>query len=81
MGRDCRDVSEEDWESAIVGYTTILDMTELLHQHAAIYLQYLTGNIICVFGCQKCDHPRHLFCRSRFFQWDCRKHSFSGCIA
>ena len=28
MGRDCRDVSEEDWESAIVGYTTILDMTE-----------------------------------------------------
>lgn len=28
MGRDCRDVSEEDWESAVVGYTTILDMTE-----------------------------------------------------
>ncbi len=28
MGRDCRDVSEEDWQSAIVGYTTILDMTE-----------------------------------------------------
>lgn len=28
MGRDCRDVSEEDWESAIVGYTTVLDMTE-----------------------------------------------------
>ena len=28
MGRDCRDVAEEDWESAIVGYTTILDMTE-----------------------------------------------------
>ncbi len=28
MGRDCRDVSESDWESAIVGYTTILDMTE-----------------------------------------------------
>ena len=30
MGRDCRDVSEEDWESAIVGYTTVLDMTEEL---------------------------------------------------
>ena len=28
LGRDCRDVSEEDWESAIVGYTTVLDMTE-----------------------------------------------------
>ena len=28
MGRDCRDVPEEEWESAIVGYTTILDMTE-----------------------------------------------------
>ena len=28
MGRDCRDVSEEDWENAIVGYTTVLDMTE-----------------------------------------------------
>lgn len=28
MGKDCRDVSEEDWESAIVGYTTVLDMTE-----------------------------------------------------
>ncbi|WP_369284156.1 fumarylacetoacetate hydrolase family protein [Oscillibacter sp. GMB15532] len=28
MGRDCRDVPEADWESAIVGYTTILDMTE-----------------------------------------------------
>ena len=28
MGRDCRDVSEDDWQSAIVGYTTILDMTE-----------------------------------------------------
>lgn len=28
MGRDCRDVPEEDWQSAIVGYTTILDMTE-----------------------------------------------------
>lgn len=28
MGRDCRDVAEEDWQDAIVGYTTILDMTE-----------------------------------------------------
>ena len=28
VGRDCRDVPEEEWESAIVGYTTILDMTE-----------------------------------------------------
>lgn len=28
MGKDCRDVSEEDCESAIVGYTTVLDMTE-----------------------------------------------------
>lgn len=28
MGKDCRDVSEADWESAIVGYTTVLDMTE-----------------------------------------------------
>jgi len=28
LGRDCRDVAEEDWESAVVGYTTILDMTE-----------------------------------------------------
>src|SRR5699024_7419129 len=28
MGRDCRDVSQEDWQSAIAGYTTILDMTE-----------------------------------------------------
>lgn len=28
MGRDCRDVEEYDWKSAIAGYTTILDMTE-----------------------------------------------------
>lgn len=28
MGKDCRDVSEEDWQDAVVGYTTILDMTE-----------------------------------------------------
>ncbi|MCI8423265.1 MAG: fumarylacetoacetate hydrolase family protein [Lawsonibacter sp.] len=28
LGRDCRDVAEEDWENAIAGYTTILDMTE-----------------------------------------------------
>lgn len=28
LGKDCRDVEEDDWQSAIVGYTTILDMTE-----------------------------------------------------
>ncbi|MEM5781577.1 MAG: fumarylacetoacetate hydrolase family protein, partial [Lawsonibacter sp.] len=28
LGKDCRDVAEEDWESVVVGYTTILDMTE-----------------------------------------------------
>ena len=28
MGRDCRDVSEENWLDAVVGYTTVLDMTE-----------------------------------------------------
>ena len=28
MGKDCRDVTEENWQDAIVGYTTILDMTE-----------------------------------------------------
>lgn len=28
LGKDCRDVEEADWQSAIVGYTTILDMTE-----------------------------------------------------
>ena len=28
MGRDGRDVTQEDWQSAIVGYTTVLDMTE-----------------------------------------------------
>lgn len=28
LGRNCRDVPEEDWESAVAGYTTILDMTE-----------------------------------------------------
>ena len=28
LGQDCRDVSEEDWEKVVVGYTTILDMTE-----------------------------------------------------
>ena len=28
MGKDCRDVSEENWLDAVVGYTTILDMTE-----------------------------------------------------
>ena len=28
LGKDCRDVPEENWQDAIVGYTTILDMTE-----------------------------------------------------
>ena len=28
MGKACRDVTEENWQDAIVGYTTILDMTE-----------------------------------------------------
>ncbi len=28
MGKDCRDVSEENWKDCVVGYTTILDMTE-----------------------------------------------------
>lgn len=28
MGKACRDVPEENWQDAIVGYTTILDMTE-----------------------------------------------------
>lgn len=28
LGKDCRDVSEENWEDVVVGYTTILDMTE-----------------------------------------------------
>ena len=28
LGKDCRDVAQEDWLDAIVGYTTILDMTE-----------------------------------------------------
>jgi len=28
MGKDCRDLPEENWESAIIGYTTVLDMTE-----------------------------------------------------
>lgn len=28
MGKDCRDVALEDWQDAIVGYTTVLDMTE-----------------------------------------------------
>ena len=28
FGRDCRDVSEENWLDVVAGYTTILDMTE-----------------------------------------------------
>lgn len=27
MGRECKDVAEEDWLSAVAGFTTILDMT------------------------------------------------------
>ena len=41
LGRDCRDVSEEDWESAIAGYTTILDMTE---ESILKGNDYLSGN-------------------------------------
>ena len=41
MGKDCRDVSEENWQDAIVGYTTILDLTE-----ASILTgnEYVSGN-------------------------------------
>ncbi len=41
MGKDCRDVSEENWQDAIVGYTTILDMTEesILKEN-----DYVSGN-------------------------------------
>jgi 2-keto-4-pentenoate hydratase/2-oxohepta-3-ene-1,7-dioic acid hydratase in catechol pathway len=28
LGKDCRDVSEENWLDAVAGYTTIIDMTE-----------------------------------------------------
>ena len=28
IGRDCRDISEENWLDVIAGFTTILDMTE-----------------------------------------------------
>ena len=28
MGRDCRDVAEENWLDAVAGFTTVLDMTE-----------------------------------------------------
>ena len=28
LGRQCRDVAEEDWLEAVAGYTTVLDMTE-----------------------------------------------------
>ncbi len=28
MGRDCRDVSEDNWLDYVAGYTTVLDMTE-----------------------------------------------------
>lgn len=41
MGRDCRDVSEADWQSVIAGYTTILDMTE---ESILKGNDYLSGN-------------------------------------
>lgn len=41
MGKDCRDVSEENWQDAIVGYTTILDMTE---ESILKGNDYVTGN-------------------------------------
>ena len=28
LGKDCRDIGEEDWLDAVAGYTTVLDMTE-----------------------------------------------------
>ncbi len=30
LGKDCRDVAEEDWLDAVAGYTTILDLS-LIH--------------------------------------------------
>ena len=46
MSRDCRDVPEKDWLSAVAGYTTILDMTEESILKGNDYLQgnprYLT---------------------------------------
>ncbi len=46
LGQDCRDVSEADWETVVVGYTTILDMTEESILKGNDYLQgnprYLT---------------------------------------
>ncbi len=41
MGRDCRDVSEDEWQSAIVGYAAILDMTE---ESILKGNDYLSGN-------------------------------------
>ena len=41
LGKDCRDVAEEDWESVIAGYTTILDMTE---ESILKGNQYVNGN-------------------------------------
>ena len=41
LGRDCRDVAEEDWLSAVAGYTTILDMTE---ESILKGNDYLSGN-------------------------------------
>ena len=41
LGRDCRDVPREDWQSAIAGYTTVLDMTE---ESILKGNDYLSGN-------------------------------------
>ena len=41
LGRDCRDVSEENWLDVVAGYTTILDMTE---ESILKGNEYLEGN-------------------------------------
>lgn len=41
MGRDCRDVPEENWENAIAGYVAVLDMTE---ESILKGNDYLSGN-------------------------------------
>lgn len=41
MGKDCRDITEDKWEEAIVGYTAILDMTE---ESILKGNDYVTGN-------------------------------------
>ena len=41
LGRDCRDVPQENWQDVIAGYTTILDMTE---ESILKGNDYLSGN-------------------------------------